>query len=229
MPADLLVGLIQFNLAAGEIMQIDKQIAAANIRLAIAQQELTVHLQQVQNSQDTLAFLQSKYTNQELYGWLVSDVSATYFQAYQIAYDLAKKAERCYRYERGLTSSSFIQFGYWDSLRKGLQAGERLALALRHLERAYQDQNQREYEITKNISLQLIDPLALITLKQTVCGNSAATLTMRTGVRQKDTIAPLKKYRSESGHAFTIATRHESSRCSAVNTPRTPTMATRAS
>jgi hypothetical protein len=157
----------QRNLAAGEIMQIDKQIAAANIRLAIAKRDLTVHQQQMQNAQDVQALLNSKFTNQDLYAWTISDVSATYFQCYQMAYDLAKKAERAYRFERGLTSSNFIQFGYWDNLRKGLQAGERLNLALKQMDRAYLDQNKREYEITKHVSLQLNNPLALIALKET--------------------------------------------------------------
>jgi hypothetical protein len=95
------------------------------------------------------------------------EISTIFFQSYQLAYDLAKKAERCYRFERGITNSNFIQFGYWDSLRKGLMSGERLYLALKQLERAYHDQNKRDYEITKNISLMLNDPLALITLKET--------------------------------------------------------------
>src|SRR5262249_20100607 len=74
---------------------------------------------------------------------------------------------RTFRFERGLTDSNFIQFGYWDSLRKGLQSGERLYLALKQMEQAYIDQNKREYEITKNVSLIRHDPLALIALKQT--------------------------------------------------------------
>src|SRR5262249_42237024 len=57
--------------------------------------------------------------------------------------------------------------GYWDSLRKGLQAGERLYLALKQMERASLEQNRREYEITRRISLVLLDPLALIALKET--------------------------------------------------------------
>ena len=71
---------------------------------------------------------------------MISDVSATFFQCYQLAYDLAKKAERAFRFERGVTDTNFIQFGYWDSLRNGLQAGERLYLALKQMERAHQDQ-----------------------------------------------------------------------------------------
>jgi len=158
----------QRKLAAGEIMQIDQQTLAAKVRKAIADYELnTLYPQQLQNAQDIQDFLTNKkYTTQDLYGWMISDTSTTYFQCYQMAYDLAKKAERAFRFERGLTDSNFIQFGYWDSLRKGLQSGERLYLALKQMEQAYIDQNKREYEITKNVSLMLHDPLALIALKQ---------------------------------------------------------------
>jgi hypothetical protein len=50
---------------------------------------------------------------------------------------------------------------------QGLLAGERLYSDLKRMEIAYLDQNQRKYEITKYISLQMFDPLALITLKET--------------------------------------------------------------
>jgi hypothetical protein len=66
-----------------------------------------------------------------------------------------------------LTDSNFIQFGYWDSLKKGLLSGEKLSYDLKRLEMAYLDQHRREYEITKQISLVLHDPLALIALKET--------------------------------------------------------------
>jgi hypothetical protein len=159
---------LQSNLARGEIMQIDQQITAATVRASMAQYELEqLYPAQLQNAQAVEDFLKNKYTNQELYTWMISDISATYFQCYQMAYDLAKKAERAFRFERGVTDSNFIQFGYWNSLRKGLQSGERLYLALKQMERAFHDQNKREYEITKRISLVLLDPLALIALKET--------------------------------------------------------------
>ncbi len=157
----------QFNVAAKDILQINKQQISAQIRIAIADQELKNHDKQIENAQLIEEFLRNKYTNEELYRWMQGAISTIFFQSYQLAYDLAKKAERCYRFERGVTSSNFIQFGYWDSLRKGLMSGERLYLSLKQLERAYHDQNKRDYEITKNISLILNDPLALITLKET--------------------------------------------------------------
>jgi hypothetical protein len=90
-----------------------------------------------------------------------------YFQCYQMAYDLAVRAEATFRFERGLTSSNYIQFGYWDSLKNGLLAGERLYADLKRMEIDYLETDVREYEITKFVSLVLFDPWALITLKET--------------------------------------------------------------
>ena len=158
---------LQRNKAALEIGQIDKQIIAAKIRLKIAEVELDNHDQQVQQAAEITKFLEQKYTREELYVWMQRELSDLYFQSYQLAYDLAKKAERCFRFELGLTDSNFIRFGYWDSLRKGLMSGERLHLSLKQLERAYLDQNRRELEITKHISLLQLDPLAIIKLRRT--------------------------------------------------------------
>jgi hypothetical protein len=159
---------LQNNLAACEIMQVDKQIAAANIRVEISQHELDAHEKQMENAQTVLDYLANqKFTNQDLYGWMISDLSSSYFSCYQMAYALAKKAERTFRFERGLKDSNFIQFGYWDSLRKGLLAGDRMHLALLQMQEAYTDQNTRDYEISRDISFLLNAPLALIALKET--------------------------------------------------------------
>ncbi len=158
---------LQLDTATADKQQIEKQIAAAKIRVTIAENELTNHERQIENSAAVEDFMRSKYTNEELYGWMIEQTSAVFFQTYKLAYDMAKRSERTYRFERGLTSSNFIQFGYWDSLKKGLLSGERLYLDLKRLEMAYLEQNKREYEITRQISLVLHDPMALIVLKET--------------------------------------------------------------
>jgi hypothetical protein len=112
-------------------------------------------------------FLHNKYTQEELYGWMIGEISTLYFQCYQLAYDLAKKAEKAYRRELGLPTSNFVQFGVWDSYRKGLLSGERLYLSLKQMEKSFMDQNRREYEITKHVSLLQHQPLALIALRET--------------------------------------------------------------
>jgi peptidoglycan hydrolase-like protein with peptidoglycan-binding domain len=158
---------LQNDLAAGEIMQIDKQIIAADLRKQIAERELSNHRQQLEDAQEVEEYLRDKFSNQELYGWMLGQLAGIYFKTYQLAYDLAKRAERAFRYELGLPDSSFIQFGYWDSLKKGLLAGERLSHDLKRMEVSYLDQNKREHEVTKHVSLAQVDPMALVQLRQT--------------------------------------------------------------
>jgi hypothetical protein len=158
---------LQANLAKKELVQIDRQILAAEIREQIAEQELSNLEQQVDNSREVEEFLRNKYTKEELYGWMIGEISTVYFQSYQLAYDLARKAEKTYRHDLGLQTSNFVQFGVWDSFRKGLLSGERLYLSLKQMEKSYMDQNRREYEITKHVSLLQHNPLALIELKET--------------------------------------------------------------
>jgi hypothetical protein len=158
---------LQERLAERELDQLDRQIAAAELRISIAEKELENHLLQIENAKAIDDFMRSKYTNQELYQWQVGQISGVYFQSYKLAYDLAKRAERCFRFELGLQDSSYINFGYWDSLKKGLLSGEKLQYDLRRLETAYMDQNRREFELTKHVSLALLDPLDLIKLRET--------------------------------------------------------------
>ena len=117
------------------------------------------------NPEEVDDFLNNKFTNEELYDYMVGQISSVYFQSYQLAFNTGKKAEKCFQYELGIENTSFINFGYWDSLKKGLLSGEKLQFDLRRLENAYLDQNKREYEIVKHISLILLDPLALIKLR----------------------------------------------------------------
>ncbi|MEU5296204.1 neuraminidase-like domain-containing protein [Streptomyces umbrinus] len=155
----------QRAMAATELPQIDKQILAAEIRHQIAEQELRHHDKQRENAAAEDEFQRSKFTNKELYDWMVGQLSAVYFQSYQLVFDLAKRAERCFRHELGLSDSNYVRYGYWDSLRKGLLAGERLGHDLRRLDAAYLELHKREYELTKHISLADLDPVALLQLK----------------------------------------------------------------
>ena len=157
----------QKGLPVKEIEQIKIQIVSAELRVDIAKKELENHVLQIKNAKAADDFMRSKYTNEELYQWQVGQISGVYFQSYKLAYDLAKRAERCFRFELGLQDSSYISFGYWDSLKKGLLSGEKLQHDLRRLETAYLEQNRREFELTKHISLVLLDPLALMKLRET--------------------------------------------------------------
>lgn len=158
----------QADQAKIDIEQLEKQVLASEIRLAIASRELSNHKLQMEQVAETDEFMRSKFSNQQLFDWMVGQLSTLYFQTYQMAYDLAKQAEKCLQFELPQTNSpgpGFIQFGYWDNLKKGLLAGEKLQFDLRRLEMAYLEQNKREFEISKHISLRQIDPLAMIALR----------------------------------------------------------------
>jgi hypothetical protein len=98
---------------------------------------------------------------------MAGKLADTYFQSYRLAYQLCKSLERCYRYELGIPDSSFIQFGYWDSLHKGLLAGETLNHDLRRMQSSYLEQNRRRFEISRYVSLASFDAAALATLLAT--------------------------------------------------------------
>ncbi len=154
----------QKNLADKELGAVDKQIAAAEIRADVAKRELSNHELQIRHSEEVRAWMESKFTNAELYDWMVGQLATLYFQSWQLATTTAKKAEACYRHELG-RDDSFVQAVHWDGTKKGLLAGERLQLDLERMDAAYLDHDAREHELTKHVSLRLLDPLALERLR----------------------------------------------------------------
>jgi hypothetical protein len=163
----------QSNLAAGEITQIFKQIRGAEIRQAIAELELKNHRQQMKHAEEIEHFLneegtekKGKKTNKSLYAWMKREVKGLYGQCFQFAFDVAKKAERALQHELGNPELGYLQFGYLAG-KEGLLAGEKLYFDIKRMEMAYHDLNQREYELTKHVSLLQVNPLALLQLRAT--------------------------------------------------------------
>jgi hypothetical protein len=156
----------QAAVAGREVTQIEQQIANAQLHVDMLKDDLAAHDREAGNARQTDEYLHDKYTNQELYEWMLGQASSVYFGAYQLAFEVAKKAERCFGHELG-TDTTFLQPGYWDSLRKGLTAADRLHHDLKRMEVAYLDQHTRERELTKHISLAQLNPAALIELRAT--------------------------------------------------------------
>jgi len=161
---------LQRDLARTDGRQIERQVAAQEIRVAIAERELVIQERQIEQAKETEDFLRDKYTNKELYDWMVGQLSALYFQSYKLAFDLAKRAERAFQFERAEPSRTFVKFGAWESMRKGLLAGERLSLDLRRMEAAYLNEDKRDLELVKHVSLAMLSPNgpdALVSLRET--------------------------------------------------------------
>lgn len=90
----------QANNAGYELNNIYQQMATQNVRIDIATKDASMQQTQIDNSQEVLTFLQSKYTNQQLYTWLDQQTQILGYSAYTLAYDLAKRVEKAYQFER---------------------------------------------------------------------------------------------------------------------------------
>ncbi|WP_438038806.1 hypothetical protein [Sorangium sp. So ce128] len=161
---------LQERLAAKEMQGLEKQIAGAKIRAAVAEMELRNHERQAEQAREVLAFLhERKRTNEELYDWMVAELATVHYQTYTLAYDMAKRAERALRFELGTLDGTpaMVRFGAWDSLKQGLLAGERLQHDLRRLEVAFLEKTPREAELVKHVSLAEVAPEQLMHLRET--------------------------------------------------------------
>jgi len=161
---------LQANLAARELAQIGRQIIASLIAEQIAYHDYQTVKTQVQQAQEVQAFLQGKFTSAVFYTWMQSDLSALYYQYYRFACDTARQAEQTMKRELmrpELDATQFIQFNYWDSGHQGLLSGEALHLDIKRMEMAYHDNNKRELELARHVSLRQLDPVALLALRTT--------------------------------------------------------------
>lgn len=168
---------LQLNLAGIEVKGIDKQVEVQKARIAALEVDLRAQQLSADSAAQTLEFYKSKFTTEQLYSWMEAGTTATLYQTYLAAVELARKVESVYVFERGPDIGSvgsgrpgpFVTpAGYWDNSRHGLQAGDQLWPALKQLELAYlaKDNNFCIVNIMKNISLRQLDPGALLSFRE---------------------------------------------------------------
>jgi hypothetical protein len=160
----------QSNVTAAEITQLYKQLRGAQIREALAELEWHNHQTQIENAREIERFLSDaktgKTTNQDLYAWMTREVKGLYGRCFDLAFDIARKAERALQAELGDPNVTFLRYDYLAG-NEGLLAGERLWLDVKRMELAHHDLNRREYELSRSVSLLELDPDALVTLRMT--------------------------------------------------------------
>lgn len=155
---------LQKALAQADNDSITQQIVAANLQLQSAQQDLAVQKKSIDQSKAIESYLKGKFSNQDLYQWMMGRLSAVYFQTYGLALQVARQAEAAYQFESD-SDQTFLSFDYWDSLHKGLTAGEGLRLALNRMDTSYRTGDKRRLEVEKTISLAMMAPDQLLSLK----------------------------------------------------------------
>ena len=84
-----------------------------------------------------------------------------------MAYDLARQAERAFRFECSLAEggSSYLRPVPWEGQRNGLPAGEALSVDLERTVKADGDSRNRGLENSKRVSLIELDPIAVLSLR----------------------------------------------------------------
>jgi hypothetical protein len=156
----------QAETAKRELAQLDKQLAAAEIRRDIAIESQKIHERSLDQVEEIFDFLRDRFTSFGRFTWLSAELQKLHRMAFNAALSMARLAEQAYRFERpdeavkeGLTGN------YWDAGNAGLLAGDRLLLDLHNLERSYTETNYRTLEIEQSFSLARFDPDALSRLK----------------------------------------------------------------
>src|SRR5260370_19252588 len=91
--------MLQANLAARELMQIGRQLLTSLIAEQVAHHEYSNIQTQIAQSQEVRQILEEKFTNEELYGWMLGEVSRLFYEYYRFAADTARKAERTMKQE----------------------------------------------------------------------------------------------------------------------------------
>ncbi|MFB9235537.1 neuraminidase-like domain-containing protein [Plantactinospora siamensis] len=157
----------QRDLADNELKQLAKQAQAAAVRQKVANRSLEVHNRQVEQQQEVLDLMGSRFTGLGLYTWLASTLQRLFREAFNNAYATARLAEQAYRFERGDETTPLLRGGYFDPTRAGLLAGEQLMMDLEAMERRFIETNYRTPEVDQAFSLAQIDPAALVRLRQT--------------------------------------------------------------
>lgn len=142
----------QAEQSAKDVSSLENQIAGAEHRLDIARTNLENQRLQIEQSEAVIELLKSKKSSRELYKWMRNELAAIYKKAYNLAYDLAKKAELCFQWELGI-KPGVIQAKAWNSKYDGLLAGDLLMQQIRQLQQKYWESNVRNFELTKHIPL----------------------------------------------------------------------------
>jgi hypothetical protein len=172
----------QQDLTTADLKISDQQIQIANDQKNVVDQERQIAVLQNNNAQATLDFLSNKFTNAELYEWMSRILAKVYSYMLQQATSSALTAANQLRFERQQDIPAIIQNDYWEAPsdavtsasgsgngpdRRGLTASARLLQDVTTLDQLAFDTDKRRLELTKNISLATLDPVAFQKFRET--------------------------------------------------------------
>lgn len=156
---------LQRDQALSEVRAIDEQITAQTFALSAARTSLEQTLRANSQALALYNYLKKRASNAELFGWLLGQLKALHYQAYDAVVSLCLSARSSLSAETGDYDTVEALPQVWLDNRHGLTAGEHLREYLLRLDRQYLQSHERRLERVKTVSLRrlfddTIDPQA---------------------------------------------------------------------
>jgi hypothetical protein len=161
-----------------EIAEIQKTLAAD--RYDIVEQERTIARLGAENASDAVNFLNTKFTNAELYSWMSGVVGGIYRYLLQEATTIAKLAQRQLAFERQEPELGIVLDDYWtytdtsailrgggeSADRRGMTGSARLLQDTTRLDQEAFLTDRRKLQLSKTLSLALHDAVAFARFRE---------------------------------------------------------------
>ena len=159
-----------------------QQITLADDRYNIVKQEEIIANLSASNAEDVVNFLNNKFTSAELYSWMSGVIGDIYRYFLEQATSIAKLAQTQLAFERQESGLDFILSDYWTvtsgsaSLdtgngdgrdRRGMTGSARLLHDLYLLDQHAFTTDRRKLQMSKTLSLALLDPIAFQQFRET--------------------------------------------------------------
>ncbi len=170
----------QLSLARQDSVIANQQITMANDRVQISLKEAEIAKKMTEHSIQNVYFLTNKFTNAELYDWMIRILERTYAFFLQQATAIARLAEAQLAFERQEALPTFIQADYWQapdessigtgssgSDRRGLTGSTRLLQAITELDQYAFINDRRKLQMSKTFSLAALSPVEFERFRET--------------------------------------------------------------
>jgi Tc toxin complex TcA C-terminal TcB-binding domain len=174
---------------------IDQRIAEAQQTLAADRYNITVQEKRIsqmsaENASDVVNFLDTKFTNAELYAWMGGIVGGIYRYLLQEATTISKLAQRQLAFERQESELAVVLDDYWtytdtsailrggngSADRRGMTGSARLLQDITRLDQEAFLTDRRKLQLGKTFSLALLDPIAFARFQESGVLPFATTL-----------------------------------------------------
>ncbi|MFJ2487332.1 neuraminidase-like domain-containing protein [Pseudomonas sp. NPDC087639] len=144
---------LQRDQALAEVRAIDAQIVAQTHSVTAARSNLEQTLRGNAQALTVYNYLKKRASNAELFGWMLGQLKALHYQAYDAVISLCLSAQASLAAETGDYDAQIPLPQVWLDHRHGLTAGEQLRGHLLRLEREHLQRQERRLELVKTVSL----------------------------------------------------------------------------